>query len=77
MLEPSQTIIQYDDENGQYLLRLDSVLNKNKNTINFQETRATISNILSTYSRKRQVYEWLSGLRQNASITIYAAQEQE
>lgn len=76
-LEPSQTIIQYDDENGQYLLRLDSVLNKNKTIISSPEKREIINNILSAHSRKRQIYEWLSGLRQNASITIYAAKEQE
>jgi len=77
MLEPSQTIIQYDDKNGQFLLRLDSILNKNKVKIDSPAKREEINTILTTYSRKRQVDEWLSGLRQNASITIYAAEEQE
>lgn len=76
LIRPSQTVIQYDGDNRQSLLRLDSVKNSGKTIIESVERRAEIRTLLSEHSKKRQVAEWLAGLRKDASITIYDKQEQ-
>lgn len=74
-IKPSQTVIQYDADNRQSLLRLDSIKNNDKTLVISPEQRAEIRMILTEHSKERQFSEWLAGLRKDASITIYDTQE--